>query len=983
MSRLSKLVRKVVPREIRENPLLGIVAVAVVGPAALASLGASAASLIGASTIASSTAASIAVGTGIVSAGVSYLQTGDVSDSLRAGVLSGVGSYAGQVVSSNVTDAVSRATGAVPGQGISAGFGAGNQIVSTAGGQGFGATGGLGFTAGTSGAALGAGVAPTAAGVLAGNVLARSVEAAITGKPIEQAALFGAAQSIPFSLEQVGDFSSLDPIVKNVVASSAQAAVMGQDVGEAALAALIQSSAIVSRAISEIPGGQEFIKQKPIYAKYVIDSVSSALAAQLLDKDVSEAVVYSLARTTATVLNNEFTNRAKAAQVEQANQVYQEAEAKTARAREVADRLESINDDPKYARSINIINNNIDFIDNNLAVRYQESLRNYNAAYRMAQIAEENYRNATPEEQPQFEAEFRYQVDRANNTLRFLQEDQKAFDSAKNQLQGFKNDLTRAGYYNEVASLEDELNTLTADLTELTSNIEGTVNIIAQDASDLFRNFQVDVATTLAPLTGMDATDVTDADIVKEIQPPSQVATLDPNISAQAEDLAREEFAKVAQGEQVAALPAVAIPAAANVLTRTAIQAAPGVVRRITEFAANDPRFVQAVVENPYIQELLRAASLTAAIGQNGELLIQPIIQQNESSAETARLYRYATEVQSQVRNVPPTVVDALNREALRFEELAQREDIEGLLGGQPDMAVELQPEQIGAQEPVVEVDVTPQPLPPPVDTTILETLPPEQLPGLDLLNLAISQRPGDFVEPAPEEVPTVVPPPIIQPLPEVEPVAPVVPAVPREPEVLPSEEPARRPDIGPGTERPPAEQPLGEPLREPNIGVRPEDQTGLLPGARPEQRPDTRPVQELEPAIKPEEPVPPPPRITEDEIIELITRELEPVRPPTEEPEAPEEPVDESEEPPAPEDLTEETPEEPTQPPVLPPGVVTLPPPSQQFRFVPQTAPYRVTGMDESGILGRKGPIFGGDEDLQRADWNRRSLRLRRLLGL
>jgi hypothetical protein len=45
--------------------------------------------------------------------------------------------------------------------------------------------------------------------------------------------------------------------------------------------------------------------------------------------------------------------------------------------------------------------------------------------------------------------------------------------------------------------------------------------------------------------------------------------------------------------------------------------------------------------------------------------------------------------------------------------------------------------------------------------------------------------------------------------------------------------------------------------------------------------------------------------------------------------------------------------------------------------------APYRVTGMDESGILGRKQPLFGGDEDLQRAEWNRRSLRLRRLLGL
>jgi len=52
-------------------------------------------------------------------------------------------------------------------------------------------------------------------------------------------------------------------------------------------------------------------------------------------------------------------------------------------------------------------------------------------------------------------------------------------------------------------------------------------------------------------------------------------------------------------------------------------------------------------------------------------------------------------------------------------------------------------------------------------------------------------------------------------------------------------------------------------------------------------------------------------------------------------------------------------------------------------FQRLGDVAPYRVTGQDESGILGRKQPLFGGDEDLQRAEWNRRSLRLRRLLGL
>jgi hypothetical protein len=42
-----------------------------------------------------------------------------------------------------------------------------------------------------------------------------------------------------------------------------------------------------------------------------------------------------------------------------------------------------------------------------------------------------------------------------------------------------------------------------------------------------------------------------------------------------------------------------------------------------------------------------------------------------------------------------------------------------------------------------------------------------------------------------------------------------------------------------------------------------------------------------------------------------------------------------------------------------------------------------RVTGEAGASILGEKEPLFGGDEDEQRAVWNRRSLRLRRALGL
>ena len=44
---------------------------------------------------------------------------------------------------------------------------------------------------------------------------------------------------------------------------------------------------------------------------------------------------------------------------------------------------------------------------------------------------------------------------------------------------------------------------------------------------------------------------------------------------------------------------------------------------------------------------------------------------------------------------------------------------------------------------------------------------------------------------------------------------------------------------------------------------------------------------------------------------------------------------------------------------------------------------PSRVTGEALVGILGEKEPLFGGDEDEQQAVWNRRSLRLRKALGL
>lgn len=67
----------------------------------------------------------------------------------------------------------------------------------------------------------------------------------------------------------------------------------------------------------------------------------------------------------------------------------------------------------------------------------------------------------------------------------------------------------------------------------------------------------------------------------------------------------------------------------------------------------------------------------------------------------------------------------------------------------------------------------------------------------------------------------------------------------------------------------------------------------------------------------------------------------------------------------------------------VMPATVVSRETPSFAPRGTTPGYGTRVTGETLTGILGEKEPLFGGDEDEQRAVWNRRSLRLRRALGL
>ena len=84
--------------------------------------------------------------------------------------------------------------------------------------------------------------------------------------------------------------------------------------------------------------------------------------------------------------------------------------------------------------------------------------------------------------------------------------------------------------------------------------------------------------------------------------------------------------------------------------------------------------------------------------------------------------------------------------------------------------------------------------------------------------------------------------------------------------------------------------------------------------------------------------------------------------------------------------DVTEPTPEDEQPPPKdedketpLSPVVIYDPPSSRGTPGIPS----RVTPEAVTGILGPKEPLFGSDDDPQVALWNRRSLRLRKALGL
>lgn len=449
-----------------------------------------------------------------------------------------------------------------------------------------------------------------------------------------------------------------------------------------------------------------------------------------------------------------------------------------------------------------------------------------------------------------------------------------------------------------------------------------------------------------------------------------EMLTTDQKIDALAEAVARDAFAEAAAGgEQVAALPAVALPMAVNAAARAAQVAAPLVVRRVAQFAANDPRFAQVMITNPYTQQLLAAAGLTMTVSLTGDVSVTPITTPDQSAAETARLNRYASEIVKTVPNANPDNARQLEQTAIQSEAPAAREslvqrqaELERLADQGFPVQRELERVELALQQPIPTIDVTGDTLSRQIADMPYQTgtLPP---PTIDIRAEPVN-RPGTTVRPgtAPEVRPGTAPT--------------VTPTTRPGEEVAPEVAPVTTPTTRPGEET--------APETAPTTSTRPTTRTGEE--TAPETRPDTsvRPVTRLEPAptgpTGPTRPVVPIPPVeiedlfTDEDILDLIRQGLG------------DDFVDttiEAADIGGGEDVGEGgetgTGTEGTTPPTIdvrPSVVGRTPTPVQSItQRAVSTGPGAITGMKE--------PTFGGDPGAQQDVWNVRSLRLRKALGL
>jgi hypothetical protein len=960
-------------------PAAPIIVAAAVGSGAAAALGAAVVGTITAATI--STAVATAVGVGIISGVSTAVQGGSSSDILRSAVIGGTASYIGGQVASKVTSSVAQQTGAslvdiepalrgLSGEGASA-----------------------------------AGVAS----ITAGNVAGAAASAAITGQPIEQAALFGFAQSIPTALTSSQDFRSLNPVVQNVLASSAQAAVMGQDVGDAAIASLVASSGIVARAIKEVPGGEQFIQQNPVYAKYVIDSVSSALTAQLQGKDVSESVLYSLARTTADVLSDKFQDSQASKEVTDAQAAYNEAQQLEQQTLAAQNKLnEYVQQNQTDVNNYNYYKDRYKLVYTDRYARYDRDADGY--AQRAEQIRTDPF-------WANYNAQFGYSAEYFDQIAANLRaERDKYIPDVNDAVAGLNSSyekLQNKGFFDTYNQLQSEFDTLNRQLTAKAKELQNFSTSLTQNSANLFTDFETELATTLAPLTAFEETDVTDQDLLAEISP---VAPFSPEIGVE-----------------------VAGPVSPDILGRL----------------ESMPLFGEAVVSEQFID------NPDPEIGGRLIRRIQGFRNDGTPYSYDIATFEDGTVVYSTVIDGEVQILDA--RPDLKNSAPGVGDVQEGAAGGVGTGTPGAPAVDLSAQAPAQVVD--------PAYTVGFDLR--DYGPGSPLSpNLAVFEIGGGRGTPGGSSTDTTFNlisrdtvtgqetydvggkqySLIVLPDKQV-----LVPTEPSEVIVYLERDPVTdRPKM---KEVPVTQVPQQDAVQiaakvEETAGGAPTGAEGAAGGLTAERPSTTTPTEQLQPGVRPEEVAPgvsaeapapsfpdlisgiteptmPAPvpgadagfedalqapgaggvgdEITDEDIIRIIQGEMgeagggEGEGLPGEEGAGPGE-GEEDAGPGAGEEGEGEgaggegegtgegvgpgtgeggTPETqlPQPSPDIVPVITTVG--RRTFARPAEGAPYRVTGMDESGILGRKQPLFGGDEDLQRAEWNRRSLRLRRLLGL
>jgi hypothetical protein len=338
-------------------------------------------------------------------------------------------------------------------------------------------------------------------------------------------------------------------------------------------------------------------------------------------------------------------------------------------------------------------------------------------------------------------------------------------------------------------------------------------------------------------------------------------------------------------------------------------------------------------------------------VSLTGDTIVEPATPPDQSAAETARLSRYAADIQKQLPKTNTQQITRLENTARQAELTSTRDELQRLERSGYNVDREL-----SRVESEISRLATPQfPLTEP-------SFEPEFEPG----TLPPAGEPEIVVPRAPE----------FEPFPEVE-VAPPG----RAPQIDIDVTPGTRPQPRPGTR--PDQRPGERPVEEPSPTVTPSTRPGTetAPTTRPQEEgaietaPSTRPDRDLAPRTdtkRPDRtrpdgrrPITTPPidideLFTDEEILNLIRESFG-------------------------EDYLEETQiEEPATVDTNFPATVDIEMAGAQRRpDVRKSLSSRQVGQGAAAIVGDKDPTFGGDPNVQQDVWNVRSLRLRKALGL